>query len=311
MKRFLVFLLSLLPIIIFSQTSGDQTISGRLSISPVGTTPNNTYNGNLVITKPESGTAQYINLIREGRYPWSIGMVFNSNTFAIGTGFSNENQFVNPQFVIQTNGNIGVGTVTPAHRLQINGSDPNVWDVAGFYNSYAYGNINKAETRINIGKIEGNSRQPMGAIGAFPFSNHDSSNGILVFYTRRAQNLVERLRIDQNGRVGIGTTIIPAEYKLAVEGKIIAEEIMIRQRSNWPDYVFNTEYPLMPIAEVESFVLKNSHLPGIPSAATVSEDGVSIGEMQRLLLLKVEELTLYIIQQENRISELEQKLTEK
>lgn len=108
------------------------------------------------------------------------------------------------------------------------------------------------------------------------------------------------------GKLGIGTTQIPDSYKLAVAGRIIAEEVVIKlQNTWWPDYVFKSDYNLMPLHQVEQFVTTNNHLPGIPSAAEVQNDGISMGEMQNKLLQKIEELTLYIIEQQKRIEKLE------
>lgn len=87
----------------------------------------------------------------------------------------------------------------------------------------------------------------------------------------------------------------------AVAGKIIAEEVVVKLQSAWPDFVFHPDYSLKPLHEVEQFVRTNKHLPGIPSAAQVEEKGLSMGEMQNKLLLKIEELTLYMIEQQKQI----------
>jgi hypothetical protein len=107
------------------------------------------------------------------------------------------------------------------------------------------------------------------------------------------------------GNVGIGTTN-PATFKLAVEGKIGAREVVVTNAA-WADYVFDATYNLRPLSEVESFIKINKHLPEIPSAEEVKTNGHKLGEMDVLLLKKVEELTLYLIEQEKRIKELESK----
>ena len=112
-----------------------------------------------------------------------------------------------------------------------------------------------------------------------------------------------------NGNVGIGTTD-PGTYKLAVEGKIGAREIMIHTNS-WADYVFQKEYGLMPLYELEEFIDNNGHLPEIPKEAEVIEDGINVGLMQEKLLQKIEELTLYIIEQQKEIDELKEKCSDK
>lgn len=110
------------------------------------------------------------------------------------------------------------------------------------------------------------------------------------------------------GSVGIGTTAVPTGYKMAVLGKVIAEEIKVRKQSNgWPDYVFSSTYKLPSLNEVEKFIKKNSHLPEIPSAKEIEENGLVLGEMNAKLLQKIEELTLYIIEQNKKIISLEEK----
>jgi hypothetical protein len=108
-----------------------------------------------------------------------------------------------------------------------------------------------------------------------------------------------RLGVDGNtvitGALRVGTTVTPAGYKLAVDGRVICTEVMVRLVNNWPDYVFQHNYKLAPLGEVESFIEKNKHLPGIPSAAKLEKEGLSLGEMQKLQMQKIEELTLYII----------------
>jgi len=95
-------------------------VTGRVAIAPTGTAVDNAYNGNLVITKPVA-SGQYINLIRSGQYPWSIGTVYNSSNFAIGTGVVGDSTFTTPAFVISTSGNVGIGTTAPAYKLDVAG----------------------------------------------------------------------------------------------------------------------------------------------------------------------------------------------
>ncbi len=102
------------------------------------------------------------------------------------------------------------------------------------------------------------------------------------------------------GKVGIGT-INTYGYELAVLGKILADEVMIKHPVDWGDYVFKPEYKLMPVNELAAFVKLNSHLPGVPSEKEVSENGYGLAQMNEILLKKVEELTLYIIQQQEML----------
>ena len=110
--------------------------------------------------------------------------------------------------------------------------------------------------------------------------------------------------INQWGNVGIGTHDTHG-YKLAVDGAILTEEVTVKISENWPDYVFTDEYKLLTINQLNNYIDQHGHLPDIPAGAEVLEHGLKLGEMEKLLLKKVEELTLYIIQQENRINALE------
>jgi hypothetical protein len=116
------------------------------------------------------------------------------------------------------------------------------------------------------------------------------------------------IRVNRNsGNVAIGN-IYANGYKLSVGGEVICTEVRVEAVNNWPDYVFAGDYKLMSLQEVEQWVRQHNHLPGIPSSAEVEAGGFELGDMQRRLLEKVEELTLYAIEQNKRIEQLEQKL---
>lgn len=102
------------------------------------------------------------------------------------------------------------------------------------------------------------------------------------------------------GNVGIGTTN-PGTYKLAVEGTIGARKIKVTQETPWADYVFDSSYQLPALSEVENYIQRNRHLPDVSSAQTVNKEGLDVGDNQVVLLKKIEELTLYIIQQNKDI----------
>lgn len=104
------------------------------------------------------------------------------------------------------------------------------------------------------------------------------------------------------GNIGLGTAI-NSNYKLSVNGKIRAKEVIVE--ANWSDFVFEEDYNLKSLKEVEQFIKANKHLPDVPSEKEVVENGVSVGQMQSTLLQKIEELTLYVIEQNKRIEKLE------
>lgn len=103
------------------------------------------------------------------------------------------------------------------------------------------------------------------------------------------------MTITGSGNIGIGTP--SPDEKLSVNGKIRAKEVKV-EATGWPDYVFAPSYKLMPLQEVEKFVQVNNHLPGVPPAKQVEKEGLELASNQMMLLKKIEELTLYIIEQE-------------
>ena len=104
------------------------------------------------------------------------------------------------------------------------------------------------------------------------------------------------------GNVGIGTTD-PGSYKLAVEGIIGAHEIKVTT-DGWADFVFEENYSLMSLSELDAYIKANRHLPEIPTTEEVEENGISVGEMNAKLLQKIEELTLYLIEMKKENDEL-------
>lgn len=114
-------------------------------------------------------------------------------------------------------------------------------------------------------------------------------------YTNRVGNLYA------NGNVGIGTT--NPQAKLAVNGNILAKEVKVKTDISVPDYVFEPDYELPQLADVEAYVKEHKHLPEIPSAADIARDGLDLAEMNLLLLKKVEELTLHLIEKERTVIE--------
>jgi hypothetical protein len=108
---------------------------------------------------------------------------------------------------------------------------------------------------------------------------------------------------DANGNMSIGNTRPVANYKLVVEGAVGARRIKVSQTA-WADYVFHSDYKLPSLQEVEDFVTTRHHLPGIPSEKEVTADGLDLGEFDKQLLKKVEELTLYIIQLNKNVDSL-------
>lgn len=111
-----------------------------------------------------------------------------------------------------------------------------------------------------------------------------------------------------SGNVGIGTFNAPE--KLSVNGKILAKEIIVKNDASWPDYVFDKSYELMPLDELNRFVKANRHLPGIPNESQIKEEGIKLSEMNSMMLKKIEELTLHLIEKDQQIRLIQKQVNE-
>lgn len=151
-------------------------------------------------------------------------------------------------------------------------------------------------------------------IAALRFNVHQANNALvqstgLAFYTNSSgmnngtADLHERMRIMPNGNVGIGTS--NPQNTLDVNGTIHTKEVRI-DNDGWADFVFDKDYKLVTLAEIEAHIKEYRRLPEIPSEAEVKENGVDVGVMQVKLLQKIEELTLYVIEQDKKINKLQE-----
>jgi len=144
-----------------------------------------------------------------------------------------------------------------------------------------------------------------GDVGMF-FGPTESDEGVLksdpgfVIGPLNNSDVYAGLRMDWDGDVCIGCSDTK-NYKLAVNGNMVAGLVRVKLNANWPDYVFEEGYQLTPLSEIETYIKENGHLEGMPAASEVLKEGLDLGEMNRLLLEKLEELTLHIIELEKKI----------
>jgi hypothetical protein len=111
--------------------------------------------------------------------------------------------------------------------------------------------------------------------------------------------------------VGTGVSIpVGSTYKMAISGGIITEKVRVATNGTlyWADYVFEPTFKLRPLSEVAQFIKLNKHLPDVPSTADVTKNGIDLAETEALLLQKVEELTLYAIEQNKKIEKMERRI---
>lgn len=196
-------------------------------------------------------------------------------------------------------GKIGVGTSNPKSRFHlING-------VSGG-NPHAFSSLTvEGANHSMISILTPNNKT---AYFGFSDSQDDYVGGMqyehsidrLVF---RTNNHASDLIINNNGNVGIGT--LNSNWKLAVNGNILAKEIKVE--TTWSDFVFYEDYKLSTLQQVENYIKKEGHLKDIPSEKEVEKNGIFLGGMDAKLLRKIEELTLYTIQQQKDINTLREK----
>lgn len=191
------------------------------------------------------------------------------------------------------NSNLGVGTTSPTATLDVKGS------VIGFPATSG------TEQPMSIYRIQSSKT---GVVLDFGLNGgNDASSWIQSTYLTDLSLEYPLLLNPNGGSVGIGTTKTFG-YRLAVNGTIGAKEVKVEVSSPWPDYVLKPTYSLRPLKEVELFITEKSHLPDVPSATEVEENGIELGEMNAILLKKIEELTLYLIEANKSIEELSKKV---
>jgi hypothetical protein len=193
-------------------------------------------------------------------------------------------------------GRVGIGLSNPNTMLHVSERGSN--QVVAVFNKSGSGMQN---TRIRF-QSNGTTGLEIGHESTFrdAFINHAYSSADRFHFKLRGN---PKMTILENGNIGIGTTAPRA--RLSVNGGIRANEVRVMTDIQLADYVFEEDYPLMPLHEVEQYVRAHKHLPEMPSAAEVKEDGMDVAEFQNKLLQKIEELTLHVITLEKRIQTLE------
>lgn len=250
-------------------------------------------------------------------------------TFSTGNGTE--------QMRLDPSGNLCIGTVTSLgnNKLMVNGATLLVGDVQINGTTTGTGNL-----RIGSPGDAGNINVPLGAVtGGYNIdfagyrdiysneigarvraervNNWVANNALvqgtdLTFSTSPGDSpssLTERMRIKNDGSVSIGTTDARG-YLFAVNGAAIFTKVVVKNNANWPDYVFDSAYQLPSLNTVQQYIQQNKHLPEMPAADSVQQNGVDIAANQAALLKKVEELTLYIIQQDQKIAILQKEMGE-
>jgi hypothetical protein len=187
---------------------------------------------------------------------------------------------------------VGVSTITPSGKLHIehDGTDLNPHiriHATGLYSRINWSTNTNANTWVAQSYLE--------------------STTAAVNYWRLEYGGSPRLHVAGDGNIGIGTST--PDNKLDVLGVIRANEVIVE--TGWADYVFQDDYKLKPLSEVEAFIKENKHLPSVPSAAKIQDKGAHVAELMTKMMEKIEELTLYSIEQKKEIDELKRRLDRK
>lgn len=292
------------PLIYGDFSSSQLEINGMLDVETINPASqlrllgSSTLSSFLVAPQGSSQNDSEILLAEDDNFTYGISLKYDGGDNRLYFYGKDSQDTLGSHLTIERDGNIGIGTSAPIGNFHIH--DPNnqhniVYitpkSTSGDSSSVFFAEDNNAETGMYWMYDGTNNR-----IGLWGETSYGGPYGPHMLIYRNT------------GNMAIGGENFATGYKLSVEGKVMCEEIRVSLQENWPDYVFANDYNLMPINEFRKFIEKYKHLPNIPDAQNIEDSGVELGEMQRLLLEKIEELSLYILEQDERIKNLEDQL---
>jgi hypothetical protein len=294
-----------------STPSSNLHVYGTRSIATIEATPNGDHASLVVKAAGNNGGGAPSVYFKRGDV--NYGAIFVER----GTGGGNTPMFSgteNTDFVIGTTGEVPIKFGINSHAKMVLASDGKlgVGSLSPLTALHLGGKVSGGEAASNSNMPNGiftMSTQGTGLITSMGLEANVSAQYFWLQPRYVNEAVFYNTVLNPNGgSVGIGTTT-PSE-KLSVNGNVRAKKVIVSQ-TGWPDYVFAPAYKLRPLNELAAFIQKNQHLPDMPSAKDVEEKGISVGDNQALLLKKIEELTLYVIDLQKQIHQLKNKNQDK
>lgn len=239
---------------------------------------NNNSQTKVLIGNPNSSTGQFTSL--------TLGTSANTNGYTFLQAIKSAGSAMGDISLNHMGGNVGIGTTAP-DGLQVN--------------SILSQETSRGVSNVRLGLFGNTPRIIFDYAGYTPFEIDNVQDKFRIFTPGQ-----EMLVIKANGNIGIGST--NPDAKLTVKGNIHTEEVIVDMLVPGPDYVFEKDYNLLSLSELEAYISQNKHLPEVPSAKEMEADGLNLKEMNLLLLKKVEELTLHLIDANKKIESLDKQV---
>ncbi|MEX2345031.1 MAG: hypothetical protein WD604_05415 [Balneolaceae bacterium] len=239
---------------------------------------------------------------------WGLQLRDDSDDLRMWIGRSSNNKNI---AIAPTGGGVGIGEISPQSKLHVQNDD------TGIATNYSDVIIEDVDAHLDIisnsdaswgsaiNFVEGNgaSNTDIWSIAKQTTNGNGDSSLRFNFGTNNSHSNPNKLTLLISGNIGIGTTA--PEEKLTVAGTVKSREVIVEEDTG-ADFVFKEGYNLPGLEELEAFIKANKHLPEIPPAEEMIRDGVKVGDLQMKLLQKIEELTLYTLEQQKKIEALEQ-----
>lgn len=275
------------------------TKEGRLGIGTIGLPSTQTLevNGSAFVNKENEGFlvdagggAGRVGLMKYQNHEGVISRVAGQDFGITRTSSSNIKDPTNLEydFYINGGGAIGMGTLSPQSKLHI--ATPN---------------------SLTGGFIIDQNYTGTGAYAQITTVNNDQTRALAI-YKMTGSSASLKFQVLGNGKTQIGSKK-PTNHPnamLSVEGEIVSQAMFVTAISNWADYVFAPGYKVPDLYETEAYYKVNKHLPEIPSESEVKEKGINVGEMNILLLKKIEEMTIILVKQQREIDDLKKKIND-